>query len=81
MAVEPHRRSADAIYERMQTALARAASHGRNPKETAQVGVLKRKWQRFLSMFGERLQFDAKVGLDRHVIITCDRASEKYKGV
>ena len=26
------------------------------------MGVLKRKWQRFLSMFGERLQFDAKVG-------------------
>ena len=62
MAAEPHRPSADAIFERMQTALARAASHGRNPKETAQVGVLKRKWQRFLSMFGERLQFDAKVG-------------------
>ena len=43
-------------------ALARAASHGRSPKETGQVGVLKREWQRFLSMFGERLQFDAKVG-------------------
>ena len=26
------------------------------------MGVLKRKWQRFLSMFGERLQFDANVG-------------------
>ena len=61
VAVEPHRPSADAIFERMQTALARAASHGRNPKETGQVGVLKRKWQRFLSMFGERLQFDAKM--------------------